>query len=66
LIDPGHMVQWVSSRGDVSKSTKHVLIVVLIYIGYTSARKCIFYRNRKKIQPNSWTWMDWYHCNWYL
>jgi len=31
----------------------------LTELGYTSARKCISYRNRKKIQPNSWTWMDW-------
>jgi hypothetical protein len=26
LIDLSHMVQWVSSRGDVVKSTKHVLM----------------------------------------
>jgi len=28
-------------------------------MGYTSAGKCISYRTRKKIQSNSWTWMDW-------
>jgi hypothetical protein len=26
LIDLSHMIQWVSSRGDVIKSTEHVLM----------------------------------------